>query len=1472
MSRINRVRIINLKYNRDACEIGDETFDMNGENTLLSLRNGGGKTVLVQMIMAPFVHRHYRDLADRKFSYFFNTSKPTFIMVEWKLDGGGGYVLTGMMVRQSQDADSAYDTEITNFITEYDRESRLDIAHIPFTEETSRGVVLKGYVQCRQLFDSWKKEAGTAFFCYDMNQSAQSRQYFDKLSEYQIYYREWEAIIHKINMEESGLSNLFSDCKNEEGLVEKWLLDTIEKKLNRGSDSIKEFRSLTAKYVRSYMENRSKIKRRDSIEVFRQQTAGVREEGERYLQGEQEMRERQDQIALFRDSLEELLEKKHDEEEGLTEERDDISSQINHLKYQKYSFQIYENDDRIEENEDKIAELCTSCKRLTEKRNDIEKSRHLLSCAREQRDINATVKDLRGAWQKLSAQKEKDKNNEPERERIGCQLAGYYSDLKSDTEERIDSVLGKSAGFMKEISKNRDKLKEEQAKRQQASKEIGGLDQLIELFAQREQIFNKKYNRNLSRNILGLYEEGTLTEERLSGEERLTACERSKKELLGQKLSLEQREESLAHKTEEERKALTLAESDLSYSLDKKKEFDGQIEERREIIRYFDIKDMDILDTEGILSAARKKLSANEDIRKSMEISLAVKTRELRQLGGEEAVELSDEFKTMLEEAGIDYVYGMRWLSKNANSEDQNRMLVEKFPFLPYSLIISRSDMKRLSLISEKRDTSIPVPFIVREDMNISPEEEGTGSEENLFSFGNVCFYVCFNNELLNKERMEELLAAKEHEISHIKDSIASREKEYRVYYDKYGRIANQEISREVCERLDQRIEGLRADIEKRGQLIDDYKKEQASVRDEIASLAKRAGQADEKIRSLRTFLDDLSDFTDQYQSYIRVFEKRKRVERSLKETEDEIRNINELSTKLEEDLRRADEEKSQLRFKLTEINSELSKYQQYERSKEAVTEEMAVELIARFEALTSKSAVEVKELEKTIAEKSGRLNEQMALLNRSAVEYGFSNEEWKEVVYDQEEMIRLENESETLLSELNEKQGQVASAEKNKGKLEERRDYLYRKMREETGEEEAVPKAQVPVISFDQVILEKKHLIKEKEDQIKETQKRAQVYEENLAAMAEFSDLKRNEDQELINELSEESPDQIVNRQGELKRGYHRIKERLQRFREEIGRQITAVMRTEELSDDFFQKPLATLMSLTNSAERLLEQLDIITSSFDQLIEKLLVDISLVEKEENELVDMLSDYLAAVNSDLGKIDDNSTITVRNRPVKMLQIKTPDWEANEAVYITRLKDYVRDVTEHCVLLLSENKNIEEYLGVKLTTKALYDAVAGISNVTIHLYKIEASREYPITWSEVARNSGGEGFLSAFVILTSLLYYLRRNDSDIFADRKESKVIIMDNPFAQTNASHLLVPLMDFASKTNTQLICLSGLGGESIYNRFDNIYVLNLYPSSLRNGLAYLKAEHQRGNAAESMMVSNVRVKDQGEFEQMSLF
>ena len=75
MSKINTLRIVNLNYNNNSIKISDEAFQFNGESTLMSLRNGGGKTVLVQMMTAPFVHKRYRDTKDRKFESYFTTNR-----------------------------------------------------------------------------------------------------------------------------------------------------------------------------------------------------------------------------------------------------------------------------------------------------------------------------------------------------------------------------------------------------------------------------------------------------------------------------------------------------------------------------------------------------------------------------------------------------------------------------------------------------------------------------------------------------------------------------------------------------------------------------------------------------------------------------------------------------------------------------------------------------------------------------------------------------------------------------------------------------------------------------------------------------------------------------------------------------------------------------------------------------------------------------------------------------------------------------------------------------------------------------------------------------------------------------------------------------------------------------------------------------------------------------------------------------
>jgi hypothetical protein len=232
-------------------------------------------------------------------------------------------------------------------------------------------------------------------------------------------------------------------------------------------------------------------------------------------------------------------------------------------------------------------------------------------------------------------------------------------------------------------------------------------------------------------------------------------------------------------------------------------------------------------------------------------------------------------------------------------------------------------------------------------------------------------------------------------------------------------------------------------------------------------------------------------------------------------------------------------------------------------------------------------------------------------------------------------------------------------------------------------------------------------------------------------------------------------------------------------------------------------------------------------------------------------------------------IDDNSSLNIGGRTYKMLNIEQPEWQ--QEMNLLKMKDHMDRVVNECKKYLSLGKGIDDLLGKEITTVRLYDQIIGIGEIDIKLYKIETSKAVRISWNEVALNSGGEGFVSAFIIMVCLLSYMRRDESVLFNSKEQGKVLIMDNPFAQTNAEHLLKPLTDIARKYNTQLICFTGLGGDSIYNRFDNIYVLSLSDSKLHQGLQILESEHKKGIEMTQMTSSRFLIRNE-KAEQINLF
>lgn len=1603
MSKINAVRLINLNYNNNSIRISDETFRFNGESTLLSLRNGGGKSVLVQMIMAPFVHRRYQNAKDRPFASYFTTNKPTFILVEWKLDQGAGYVLTGMMVRRSQEIDENHqdELEVVNFISEYRVHCQQDLDHLPVVEKTKKDVTLKGFAVCKQLFETWKRERHVPFFYYDMNNASQSRQYFSKLAEYQIHYKEWEGIIKKVNLKESGLSDLFADCRDEKGLVEKWFLEAVENKLNQDRNRMKEFQDIMEKYTGQYKDNQSKIQRRDTIRAFGQEAEQVRETAVRYRDVADQLEGQKGRIADFIYRLHELEGIERAKEQAVSLQMEELAGQINELEYEKLSGEYYEIADRESHSVSNLEMLRIEEEDLDRKKEEILYKLHVLACGKQQENLEECRQEREQELQRLSLCRERQENLEPERMRLGWQLKQYYGELQAHRGEEKEAC---SRSLMRLEQGKQDaqrKLEELRESESALIQRCGALDAQTKMFDGIEERFNQEYmaqghfgkgNRSgeeglsgkgvrsmekgfsakggrsmeegfsaeggrsteeglsgeeghvmeggyfsedsrfregWSRNILGEYEPGALQIAQAEYEKQLNADERAKTDAKVEAEQYKEQVKSLRRLVEDKVSEREKLESARRESKARLLDYEQELSERGVILRYFGLGQEDAFDTEKILAAAQRKLLDTDLVRQGLEKEADALEKEYRKMAQGQVLELSEEFRGLLEEAGIHFVYGMEWLRKNQFSAQRNQRIVAEQPFLPYSLIMSGEELERLAGLGEQVFTSSPVPILRREEL----EQPGGSGEGTIQSFGKVHFYVWFNDNLLDGEKLKSMLAEQEMRIRKLRKNIDTKKAEYTEYISHQEKIRGQKVSKAAFEAVKEEIAALEREFAALEQEI-------LSKREELAALESRREEKEQQAAQLEKAVlyqsRRLADFKRFCQSYEEYRENCRQLEKARKERE-RVLNLQKLEqgkiTKLEQNLVTERNRLTALERELESCAEKCLKYQQYQRppvgetgtgeqdsekdggqenmfgeasegkrpgevpegkhSREAlegkhsgevsegkhpgealeeiaaekpISETQAKEAEIRYEVITSGIGAEQRELEQRVEKAQRRYAKALEELRTLAEKYHLEKEEWLRIRYDKKE----ETHQEILLEEQDKKldrQNRLIQDEEIQCALrKQEKQGKLSQIKERCGKESPVARENIKTIRFEDAIRKLEYEKEETAKEEKRIQKKLQGYEGNLTALAEYEDFVRGEAVEWEVDFAAMDGRELTKQKGILVRDYNAYTEQRREARSALERVLNRMSRMEAFAEDFYQKPLDAMLQLTEDAGRVLRQLETTVASYNSLMEKLQVDISLVEKEKAKIVELVGDYLKEVHDNLNKIDRNSTITVRERPVKMLKMELPDWTENENLYQLRLQDYIDDVTARGIALLEENQNLQEYLGTRMTTKGLYDGVVGIGNVQIRLYKIEAQREYPITWADVAKNSGGEGFLSAFVILSALLYYMRKDDSDIFADRNEGKVLLMDNPFAQTNASHLLKPLMDMAKKSNTQLICLSGLGGESIYNRFDNIYVLTLISANLRNDMQYLKAEHMRGSEDETVLVSQIEVMEQQEF------
>lgn len=1486
MSKINAVRFINLNYNNNAMKINDECMQFSGKSTLLSLRNGGGKTVLVQMMTAPFVHRGKQKTKDRPFESYFTTAKPSFILVEWLLDGGAGYVLTGLMVRKNQEiSEEKTDAlEMMAIISEYKEPCMQDIHHLPVVEQNEKTMKLKSYNSCRKLFEDYKKDKKISFFCYDMSSPAQSRQYFYKLMEYQINYKEWETIIRKVNVKESGLSELFSDCRTEKELVEKWFLEAVESKLNKEENKVKNFQEILEKYAGKYKNIKEQLKRRDAIQKFKEAAEEIQINAEDFLVKEGEKIEQEKVIAAFIARLNVLYEEAEIERERQEEGRKKLQEELEFLKYEQLSCEFHEKN-REKRNHASNREMIDLEKEsLLRKQEKIQKKVHVFLCAKQQEMVNEDKQEWEIRKEKAAISRTKEENLEPERNRIGGQLSGYYEYRLSDNKEKQEAIKKQKLQIRKDISQQKDILNEYREKTKKITESKGSFRSLVRGYDNIEIKYNSNYRENLSRNILGVYEAGMLDiKQEMYDKEQKKSIQENKE----QKEKSENTTEEI-HRTEraieEKREKYFQKDSDIKQAEKEKKGYEQELEERKDILKYLELPEEKLFAREEILHKAKIKMQELSSRRRTLEKKEDALQKEYKLLVSGRVMELPDNLKEEFEKLDVPVVYGMEWLKKNGFTEKKNKEIVSQNPFLPYALILTCQELKKLAEGNGETYTSFPIPIIERENL----ESINLDRTQSFVKMQDIHFYILFNENLLDEEKMEIMIEQKQKDIADIRETMQICKNEYEDYFHRFDVIKRQAVTKENWDKIQKKLQKLEKEKEDIFQNIQQARDTKQSLKKNFEILQKTLRELEKKIESQAARQRAFKELRTAYAEYEENNKKLQEYEREEERLENRQHLTEEKISQLEENYRELSGQENNLFREEESIQNSCQKFAAYKDINRNVkagkllgvdstlrtdnnsgvkiipSEEEVLKLEARYEAVTADISQELKELELEEEKALTRYHKSFGELRELCQKYNLKNSEWQNIIYDKREQLYQEAELEDYDKKIERKANLLNEEDKKIGILNSQLEGILKQIVSECGKGNPLEEEKISQKDLESAKNQTKYQLSELERKIAFFEKAIQKYRENLTALSEYNNFSADEEIHFEQDFKKMSEKELRDFKGMLIRDYNDIIRCVQKCRETLAQTLNKIARQEAFQDASYKTPLENMLKVCDNAAKVLRQLNITLESYDSLMKQLEVDISLVETEKKNVTELLEDYVQNIHKNLEKIGRNSTIKIREKSIKMLKVILPVWEDNEKLYSLRLSDLVDEITEEGIRLFENNENAQEYIGRKVTSKNLYDTVVGTGNVQIQLYKIEEQREQQISWNQVAKNSGGEGFLSAFVILSSLLDYMRKDDSDIFMDKNEGKVLLMDNPFAQTNAEHLLKPLMNLADKTNTQLICLTGLGGESIYNRFDNIYVLNLIEAHLRNGIQYLRPEHKKGEEVkvETILPTHIEVEE----------
>lgn len=1464
MPQINRVRVNNVKYNFGTQFYDDFMMRFNCRNTIYDLANGGGKSLLMLLLMQNMIPNCTLDEKQPVEKLFRKGSGNTCIhsLVEWKLDShcqrdGYRYMTTGFCARRARSAEeredaqdkeaymeAALDTgnmtsrsstasdntsiEYFNYCIFYKKFGPDDIKNLPLVHNGERVTYngLKAYLR-----DVTKEDKDIEVHIFDRKGDYQSF-----ISKYGIYESAWE-IVRGINKTEGHVRTYFeTNYRTSRKVVEDLLIEEIIQKSYNNRLSVENDDSMMAKTLLDIKDKLIELSRKNSqISSYDNQMEVLerfKEYADTYTEFYKNKKNKEEALYSMLASAVHMAADKQSELEAHDERNTDL---VNRLEDKKKSIAVAKVLSEKKSLKDVEGLVKKSKELLSQKQSRIaavKKRLMLMESANDYYDYIEYEKELLKVDTALDNRMREDEDITSELERLAGVYRIYY-------EKHVGELEDMTHAAAEDEKQAYDILAEAKDNHRNAEKDcavvLGLRDNMQEKISRdeiRQQELCRQYGVLVADTALSELEKCNNNISDISSDIRSV------------KSVLEEDKEQI-YKVQEQINLLktkkVMLEENISRMDEQSQLLRDNADRLADIEKVYGVRLADDLDEAVLKAYTKMNTEYNEKSREYDKLNQYIEALN----SGSYYMDSPDRmaFKDYLcNTYGTDVIEGHVWVSQLDDVQREN--VLKRIPFVEYSFII-KNDFDRVKnnnvLSTFGRGTQI---YPVISEKVLDSQQAAIDKDMMVFALKDMSF---LRDDM--KRRLE--IKTAQEELDNLNEDMQKLNGRKQIVWEDYTFVVKYEAisgntHTKAVENARQELDQVIEQLSHVDGSIDIYKEKKAEDANKLENLKKQLDSALGQAEGLKKISDLYAEISEERNSLKAYNDKLAKAERAI------IGYAAQLDKSREEYLR-INEYKDNVDKKYTELvynwENIFSKYYVQddtpadENKKPDTTEydeENIREITGRFAGLKDILMNKNADLTDKEALKS-HLEASMKKCIDSIIYRGEEPEKLKELylqgkisVSSQEKLHEISDELTELNKQYNDSDRELGMQEAMLNRLEGSVSYAISQIEERYGTYE-----EFECDDPDVYVKNNTAITRELEDSIKKEAAAGKKLENELKDIQ----VCRKDIERIMSGAGINIPDEEILKKTDIK---YQDYNNLNKEYEQTAKEYSAILKLEYKKTDEFVKyksklidslksynaeDLAVQISMSVNMPKDEQQTSALIASLDETnsyieLEKTRVHKGIEDMErikdnfENRCIQTCSN----IRTELERLPKLSHIKMDKEDISIIGLNIP--YVKESVYKERMSEYI-DETIEAAESFKDTEERFRYIRNRLTWKRLFSViVTDMNSIRINLYKRERIKDQSryLRYEEAVGSTGqSQGIYIQFLI--AIINYIS-NINTVMDGGIVGNTIFIDNPFGAAKDIYIWEPIFKLLKANHIQLIVPARGATPAITARFDVNYIL----------------------------------------------